>query len=414
MGAGFNTKTCPGGVIFPVFNPLQLAHNDIQASVAVMVRKMILTSTGRLGLLGLATCFMPGSLAMAQEKLWQFNTSGHLTAAYDDNIEGNPEGEGATSLRGGIMAEYSRKVAFAMLGVRLDASHVTYFDRDDLNNTDIVGEFSFSPSVGTQDRDLSYSMDLGYNQKTDVDPVAGERIETEEWLGALQVDYVANRRWGAGFGVNYSRIIPDDPDLLERSSLGVDLSFSYRRSSKSSLLFKLGATQTSSDDAGASESESYTASAGFSGQLFPKLTGTLQIGMQHVSTEGTDTQSPFADVQLLWAINDLNNLRFTVQKQFSASSLDLTTESLVVSLQYSRTLNRRLQGSLGVAYTENQLDSVRLNDTQENVLVTASLAYKVNDWLSLSWNNSWSDQDSRLQRLNYQRLRTSLTLSAKW
>ncbi len=94
---------------------------------------------------------------------------------------------------------------------------------------------------------------------------------------------------------------------------------------------------------------------GASGSILPKLSGSITFGDQwrnatYLQKPGEAFQALVAGTAVKWAFSRLLSFSASVNKGFSISSTDISTDTLTATVSADMALGRRLRGTFGVDY----------------------------------------------------------------
>lgn len=395
---------------------------------------------------GFAALFLlPGAalpLLGQYQDFWEdFDTtrSASLSLAYDSSVFGNSSNVSDTILQGSLRGSLTRDFKFATLGVEANAVFAQFLDFDALNYEDISLNWIIDLSEQIGNRRTQISASVSANETSSANSDIAGRATVRNYDGRVQLSYVLTSRISTNASINYSKKEPQSAVSTQIDSMGnltqnqsifgseaITTSLGLNWDTRGSFSYTLDGSysETESERATDNTQEVYSLQAGVSGQLLPKITGSLSAGYSNRETDMTSTSTPVVRGRLSWAISNLNNLSLTVSRSFSVSLNGSDTEVTTFGLGYNHQLTRKLGFNASALfsqtdYTNTPGSTASATTTNEIITLSSSLSYPLLRWLSASGDVRWQSQESDLQanagfNSSSDSVRVSLTLSANF
>lgn len=338
---------------------------------------------------------------------------------YDSEIQARNEGRSDIMLSLGTSLHFQRPSPNFTIGATVGVSALRYLDNSEFDRENYNFNLNISPDVGTdmEGKRFSFSTDVILDFETRSRESLGEILSVLTYGLAAQGEYRVNRRLSLAADI-FGRIEDPDSDQyrkIERHGGGIEARFPLWAQTRGQAGISYEQSESDNDTFGAQETISYY--VGLSDQLLPKLSGSLNVGLQQRSLEGEsgDSTTPYLAGSLNWVINETTGATIRVSNSFNQTFNNLLTESLEVSLAVRRQLNRRWSGSAGVSYRDISYENFLGADRDdETYAANVSLDYQIVRWGSLTLFLRYSDQSSSRERFQFDRLQTGLAFRARW
>jgi hypothetical protein len=334
---------------------------------------------------------------------------------YDSHISGRESSNSDVIARERITLNYNRPSRRFEISASLGIQATQYFDTSDLNSENVVFDLSLTPGLETRNSRFVISADLIFDTTTETDFEVGQVITTRTYGANANLLYTPTRRYGASADASYSR---KDPDSGFSEQDIYTVSGSVFRVQSEVLQFSMGGTYSETHilNDRLRDNETITAFVGASGALFPKVTGSVNVGATRSKSTLTDASTaPYLSASLNWLIDDATTLSMGANNNFSTGVNGSRNRQFSLTTALQRTLSQRAQATIGVSYSRSKFDSTlspSRSDTSWNY--NASLSYQIAKWGSLQLTTHYTQNDSDSSTFVYGRLIASLSLSASW
>jgi len=335
------------------------------------------------------------------------------TFGYDTNVFTQGVARGSSTQNWSFGANYTRKAG--VIGVNAGVGW-NFGDFGSYTSQDFVDpsySLSFTKGTGRTTGSLSFSA-----QKTaQPDPDANNRAVAWNYDIGLNLRYPVNDRYFFTNGTTYSNILYTNHALFaDLGSISDGIAINYIFDPK--LDFNGGYTFAfSQTDNTTNYDQSYT--VGASGSLLPKLTGSLDVGVddRHSDYAGTSENygSFTGDAALAWRFSHLLSFAGSVNRAFSTSSTDVSLDTSSVSLNTDINAIRRLRTSVVTSYTETQFLGT-LGDGRRDTLwqLVGNLGTAITTHVRANISYAYEVNYSNLGGASFTRETLSLTLSADY
>lgn len=336
---------------------------------------------------------------------------------YDSQIRGRNAGGSDVIMSVGTDLHFQRPSPNFAIDASVGVSARRYLDNPEFDGENWNFDLNIAPGTELEGKRFTVSADLILNSETRSRESLGEILTVWTYGVTLQSEYRVNRRLTLAADLFGSIEDPDSDQYrkIERSGGGLEARFPVWGETAGQAGISYLLTESDRNSFGSQETISYY--VGLSNQLLPKLSGSLNVGLQQrlLEEEGGDRTTPYLAGSLNWAVNETTSASFRVSNSFNQTFNDLLTETLEVSLSVRRQLNRRWSGSAGVSYRQTAYESFLGADrTDETYTGELSLSYEIVRWGSLFLFARYSDQSSDIGFFAYDRLRTGISFTARW
>lgn len=345
-----------------------------------------------------------------------------LGVSYDSNILGRLDNESDTMLTFSPTLEYRREGGRGSMVFNLGGRFVHYVDNDDRSHEDyFVGGVVTVPV--SPDSPLSGSLNASYSRTTNVSESVSDLVTSKSLRLGTSGSYAFSERlsgtggisWGStenqNFGDNESLNLSAGVSLQEFLFRRLPLSVTYAYS-----------TYESTNDATsirALDTTSHSINVGTSGQLTPKVSGNVSVGLRSTDDDGSNfatqdrnSTGVVASSSLSWVVDELTSVSLGVSKSLGASVDNQSIDTTRISLGWNRKLSEQLSGNAGVSHSWNDYRSVNRNDKQLGF--NAGLAYQIRRNWSAGASYTYTDNDSDTRVNSFQRHVVGATVSARF
>ena len=160
------------------------------------------------------------------------------------------------------------------------------------------------------------------------------------------------------------------------------------------------------------KSETFTYFVGLSGNLTPKLKGSLSAGFQERSfdaIQGSES-NPYISANLTWTVDETSNFRLSASQGFNTSISNRSVDELDVRLTANRALSRDLRASAYIGY--EHYDYIDREDKAPTAGI--SLTYKLVRWGSFAFECNYRNQSSTEDEFDYNRFLIGIRFNGTW
>jgi len=336
---------------------------------------------------------------------------------YDSEIQGRNQGVDDIILTLGTSLHYQRPSPNFAIGATFGVSASRYLDNSEFDQENFNFDLNIAPGTRLEGKRFTVSADVILNSETRSRESVGEILTVWTYGLTLQGEYRVNRRLTLAADLFGSIEDPDSSRFESIERRGGSLEAQFPLWAQTGGQVGVSYLQTDSDNNSFGMQETISYYFGLSDQLLPKLTGTLNIGIQERSLErgNGDSTTPYLAGSLIWTINETTSADIRVSNSFNQTFNDLLTEAFAVSASVRRQLNRRWSGRVGVSYEETSFDNfIGADRTDESYAGNISLDYQIVRWGSLGLFARYSDRSSNSGAFQFDRLQTGISFRARW
>jgi hypothetical protein len=211
------------------------------------------------------------------------------------------------------------------------------------------------------------------------------------------------------------RNVPDSEVLDSTDTLSTSLRLTKPVNKDWNSFISASYSKTSSSGGFIDGSYVTSLNGGIGGNIFPKLSGTIALGIQQRNSSTDKTSSPFISGDIGWKINETSTVNLRVNNSFSTTLNDQLSEELSVGLSASRNMNRRMSVNAGVGWSQKTYSSSLASDrSDEEWSANTRLSYTINKWSRLSLSVQYTDRTSGISLFSYDRYIFTLALAANF
>lgn len=342
-------------------------------------------------------------------------------ATHDDNITGNAIGDSDLIFLLDPTLSYERKSGKGSLSASAGVSFLRYNDFDQFDSENIHADLNLDFPVNQGSR-LSGGIDLGYNERTEVDEFVNDLILSENTNVNLNGQYQIRPRVAVtgriGLNDRDTNQFSDVTDefatiglLINEIWQDVGITIDYRKRNVTSS-GDIGNERDDKDD---------SISLGVIGQilpehLFPKLDAFASFSFQTVETERNGVRNK-EDVLgynggISWEARPTTNVELTFNRDVNVSVLDESIESSIISFGIQQRFSQLVEGGINVYFRDSDyLDS---NRNDERFGIGANLQAQLGRNWTAGGRVSYDEGDSTRELSNYDRLTTSVFTSFRF
>jgi hypothetical protein len=336
-----------------------------------------------------------------------------ISAGYDSNLFANSTGQGDYSYSLVVGAEYTRNAGLIGLKASVSVNATRYQDITSENFNDPTFKADFSKKTGRTTGSLS----LELARENRADEALNVRSESWHYGADLNVRYPVIERYSILGNVGYARRDYTNNALLsdvDTYKAGVDLAYTIRTGRDLLAGYSYRQEHTSANV----KNDDHSFTVGLSGQILPRLTGSIRAGYdyripQH-SVDG-DFSSWTANSSVIWAFSQRLNVTGQLNKDFSTTATNISTDSLASSLKVSYAMNSKFTFGVGTGWGESDFLGQQGGNRHDNSWNwDASVTYVINPHLNASLTYVSFQNWSTLAFADFTRRNVTLTLSARF
>lgn len=339
-----------------------------------------------------------------------------VSAYYDSEINARDEGLDDFIFTASPGLEYSRNSRNFGIQASAGVSFIKYADNDQFDDENFFFDFSLTPGARMETSRFVISGDLLFSNETRSDDSVGSVVTVMNYGASGQITYNPNSKYSITGGASYGREDPDSGQFSEKDRYGASLTVQVPINESSSARVGVSYEKLESDTS-VSDNETYTYFAGLSGNILPKVAGTIDVGIQQQELDtGGDEKSPYLSAGLEWTASERTQVILDASKSLGTTIDDRTSETLSVTLTGRHQLSRSWSASAYAGYIEDKYSGPGLldNRTDEETFIGAGTSYQLVEWGSIGLDFRYSDQASTLDTFEYDRLRVGITFSGQW
>jgi hypothetical protein len=335
--------------------------------------------------------------------------------SYQSNVSGNAQGQGSTVLRFGPSVGLRRAVGLwkGTLSASTQLEH--YFEQDEFSGLDA----SLATSLSGPDR-AGYPWRLtingSYFRDTGIDDDAANLVQASSYGLGVSTSYRYSPRLSLTGSLRGNFRDVETAGFVDTYQYGGGGSASYSYSRKLSLSagFDVGTSSSTATGDAAQSNRTLSLFTGVSGQLQPKVSGSLSLGLstQHIiEGQGSDNLAPYLSAGLNWRAAQRTQVSLNAQTRASVSSTNQSTTSQTLSLGLNQGITSRLGASASASYTHSELRGTQPR-TDDRLRTSLGLSYQLNRHLSLGTRIGLDQVYSTRQSTQYTSYNAAV--SASW
>ena len=272
------------------------------------------------------------------------------TFGFDTNVFTQQVARSSVTQSASIGLSYARKAGAISVNASVGWSIGQFDQFKSQNFVDPSYSLSFTKGHGR----TTGSLDLSAQRENNPDPDANNRSISWDYSAALNLRYPVNERYFFTDGITYTSAIYTNSALftnLGSEGNALDLNYVYDSKLNLSAGYSLGRSRTFD-----TTDYDHSLNFGASGSLLPKLTGSIGFGYGYrdslYSGHRDDYSSLTANGSLNYRFSHLVSFAGTVNKGFSTTSTDISTDVTSASINADLSLIHSLRTALGLDYTE--------------------------------------------------------------
>ena len=340
--------------------------------------------------------------------------TGTGSASYDSNIFAHAGGDGDFIYSAGFLLEYARRAGW----IGVDASVGVNASRFGSNTTQNFNDPAFTADFTKSGGRTTGSLKLLADRVSEADALANTRTQSWHYTADLKFKYPVIERYSFSGDFGYSDRVYDQPTALTdlaTYTAGTDLLYALT----SDRDFMAGYQFRRSDTSANSSFDDHSFTAGVSGHIFSKLSGSLRAGYEIRNPRGSSSDGSYrgltASASVSWAVSHQLSVTGQVSRDVSvtANNQSVITTSTAFTLQDTLNDKFSLTANLGGGQSRflNALDGGRHD---EYLTWGTGLKYKMNEHLDSSLAYVFDENWSTFSYSAFTRHTITFTLSSRW
>ena len=341
------------------------------------------------------------------------HVNGVATIGWDSNLFAASGAEGDTVTSAQVSVDYQRRAGLIGLNCNLGWDFARYADHPDEDRENPFYRVELNKDSGR----TTGSVVLGARRESRAEPAANFRTDSWNYDAALHLRYPVIERYSLTGNVGYNlRDYQDNRILVDLTTYSAAADLYYILSGERDLVagYRARRSETSADTTFAD----HAFTVGLSGQILPKLNGTIRGGYQTRSGEGPgaeDHNSYTASGSATWSINRRASVTVQLAKDFSTTSTNVSIDSLTATADALYVFNRRLSAGGGVGTGRNRFLGVAGQGREDSYTSGNVLAhYTVREGVRLTLTYGIYDNRSTLAIADFTRHSLSLSISSRF
>ncbi len=345
---------------------------------------------------------------------------GSIGVSRDSNIFASREGGSDFVYSGGVSLEYARKAGWIGVnaGVGVSLSRFDKFSSEDFQNPNF--SLDFSKQTGRTTGALS----LSAARQSRADAVLNTRNTSWNYSAGLNAKYPVIERYALSAGIGYNRIkYVDNPAFVDLASYSANINLFYILSNERDLF--AGYRYRSNETSRSTSDVDHGVNIGLSGRILPRVNGSVSIGYQIRTPDDDRRNSSYESwtsaATVSYAFNKKLTLSGQVGKDFSATALDTTLDSLTAGLELQYAYSAKLTAGINAGYGHNDFlgpgglifgTDIGREDTSFDwgARVGYTFSQHLSLYLAYNYTKNWSNSDFG----DYDRSSWSAGASSRW
>jgi len=364
----------------------------------------------------------PSAYGFAEVARGKLTATAKLAYSHDTNIFANNNEVSDSSLIFTPSLNFARNVGQVSTSAQLSVSSINFQDNTAQDSIDPSLSLNFNVdraqkgSVGTS---------LSYVRSSNANEALNDRAKSNEVRGSTKIDYYYSEKTGIRLNAAYrlSDFLSTGYNSVQSYTLGGGLIYRYSPKLTASATYTYSPEKA--QDLGINpisnpSSKNHRFRVGLEGQLQPKLTGNVAVGMVYRDFDlGGDTTTFLISSILSWALDAKNSISLTASNDFDTTPGAESAENRLLGITSRHSLSEKI--SVGASYS-NQNSKLQQRLTPGNANPTKRTdksntfglngSYRANDQLNIQASLSWRDNESDLARAVYKR--NTATVSATY
>lgn len=346
----------------------------------------------------------------------QVNFNIDVSAVHDSSIRSNAGAEDDIVLTTRPSLRYTRPSKDFSLSASIGLQNTTYLDFSEYDKTNVFFDLDISPRLERETSRFEFTGNILLGTDTRADEEVGDIITTTNYGGSAQLVYRPNRRYTATGSASYRMSDPDGEQYFERESTNLSGTVGMVLNKGMYVNGRIGYTDSSSGSNGLN-SEVLSYSAGLSGDLMPKVSGSIFAGIQDRNYSGFSGQSsPYFSASIDWQASETSSFSLSSSNTLGTTFSNRASETFSIRLQARRTLSRALSASAYIGYRDSKYEDLQAGSTRsdDGYDLGANLEYRLVRYGSVGLTANYSDRSSNNGLFNYDRTRFGVFFRGSW
>ena len=321
--------------------------------------------------------------------------TGSYSIGWDSNVFTRSTARSAFTQSASASIDYTRQAGLISVGVTASASSGSF--------AGIRGQDFLDPSLSVSFR-KRYGRTTGAwttsaRHESQPDPDVGQRTQDWSFLSALDLRYPINDRFYLSNNLAYTgRYYTNTHQFSDLDSYSEGFFANYVYSSKLDL--NTGYTVRLSNTSKDTKAIDQSLTVGATGSLLPKLTGSVNMGVERRNADSTvghhETFDSFtSSTSVKWLFSRKLSFNGDLSDDFSTSASDISTNRLSAGLHANASLTSKFIGSTGVTYSITHFLGVAGEGRRDDLLqfdasVGMALTTHIRLSLALLYMINWS------------------------
>ncbi len=346
--------------------------------------------------------------------------SAAVRADYDSNIfVSNSEVSDTVGTFSGAV-RYVRNASEVSLDTAVSLDAYAFADHNNLNSADpaLTAALGYNPSDKT---DLRANFD--WRRSSMANEAVNDRTESNNFVFSSSAEQLFSEKLGlranAGYNKN-SNLTQGYSDVLNYS-LGLDGVYVYSPKLKLLAGFTTVESWTTDRPKGrrspSNMDQRYT--VGAEGELAPKVTGELSVGVVQREFDGAGfnrSNALYLSSRLSWAATEKTTWTLLADQNLSLSAADQSVKAFSASLGVSQALSEKLSvdGSIGFDHSNYSAFGGVGNRTDDGYIIRARFNYVIKDNVTVDASAGYRDNRSTLAFSTYDRINFGAGITIKF
>lgn len=386
--------------------------------ITSMKIKNILILASSLAVVGLA----PSAFGFAEVARGKLTATAKLAYTHDTNIFANNNEVTDSSLIFTPSLSFARNVGRVTTSAQVSVSSINFQDNTAQDSIDPSVSLNFNVDRAEKG---SVSQSLSYIRSSNANEALNDRAESNEFRGATKIDYYYSEKTGIRINAGYrlSDFISTGYNSVRSYTIGGGLIYKYSPKLTASATYSYRPEEATELGTGAvsdPSSKNHRFQVGLEGQLQPKLTGNISVGVVYRDFDlGGDTNTFLVQSVLSWAVDEKNSVSLTASNDFDTTPGAESAENRSIGVTTRHSLSSKLSVGFSFANQNSKLQqrATAINNSPTKRTDKANTfgvngSYRANDQLNIQASLSWRDNDSDLARATYKR--NTATVSATY
>ncbi|WP_043589620.1 surface lipoprotein assembly modifier [Geminisphaera colitermitum] len=333
-------------------------------------------------------------------------------AGYDSNIYTYNGGPGDFIYSAGVVINYTRRAGLIGVDASAGLNLSDFVTHSDENSVDPVFSLELSKSTGR----TTGSLTLNAAHHNDPDVNTSIRAESWDYGANFAFRYPVIERYSVTGAIGYARTdyLHNDGGLVDLDTFTASTDLFYVLNSRRDIFVGYRYRDSTTSDTGGSQDHAIT--TGLSGQILPKLNGTIRVGYQrrHYTDSGIDEtyDGLTAAISTTWTVSKRLNVTGTLTHDFQTTSTGSTTETTILSIESQYAVNSRLSLNSNLGTGLNQYKEGNRRDWYYTAGI--GFGYTLHPRLQITGSYQYYQNYSNLSLSEFSRHTFNLGASSRW